>query len=139
MAKKKGAKKAKKAPAKKAAKKEVRVAASLSATEAKGMAKPGVGLMPLGDKVLIRVFEPSEVGKVLASGIIIPETVDKEKADRGEVVAVGPGKWDEDGARRVPVSVTLGDKVLFQWGDKIEYQGKEYYLVGESNILAVIQ
>ena len=98
-----------------------------------------VSLRPLGDKVLIRPLSDAELGSTSPSGIIIPETVDREKADRGEVVAVGPGRWDEDGEKRIPVSVVVGDKVIFQWGDKVEYQGTEYYLVSESNISAVIE
>lgn len=95
-------------------------------------------LRPLGDKVLIRPLRNEELGTRSPSGIIIPETVDRDKADRGEVVAVGPGRWDEDGEKKIPVSVEVGDKVIFQWGDKIEYQGVEYYLVSESNISAII-
>ena len=95
-------------------------------------------LRPLGDKVLIRPLSDEELGTKSPSGIIIPETVDREKADRGEVVAVGPGRMDEDGEKRIPVEVQEGDKVIFQWGDKIEYQGTDYYLVSESNISAII-
>ncbi len=98
-----------------------------------------VNLRPLGDKVLIRPLTDEELGSKSPSGIIIPETVDREKADRGEVVAVGPGRWDEDGDKRIPLSVAVGDTVIFQWGDKVEYQGVNYYLVSESNISAVIE
>lgn len=97
-----------------------------------------IRLRPLGDKVLIRPLSDDELGMKSPSGIIIPETVDRTKADRGEVIAVGPGRWDEDGEKRIPIGVEAGDKVIFQWGDKIEYQGTEYYLVSESNISAVI-
>ena len=95
-------------------------------------------LRPLGDKVLIRPLSDDELGTTSPSGIIIPETVDREKNDRGEVVAVGPGRWDEDGEKRMPLDVKVGDKVIFQWGDKVEYQDKKYYLVSESNISAII-
>jgi chaperonin GroES len=95
-------------------------------------------LRPLGDKVLIRPLTDEELGTKSPSGIIIPETVDREKADRGKVVAVGPGRLDEDG-KRIPVEVKVGDNVMFQWGDKIEYQNVKYYLVSESNISAVIE
>jgi chaperonin GroES len=96
-------------------------------------------LRPLGDKVIIRPLKDEELGTKSPSGIIIPETVDRDKADRGEVVATGPGRWDEDGEKRIPLSVTVGDIVMFQWGDKIEYQGTDYYLVSESNISAIIE
>jgi chaperonin GroES len=98
-----------------------------------------INLRPLGDKVLVRPLTDDELGTTSPSGIIIPETVDREKTDRGEVVAAGPGRWDEDGEKRIPLSVEVGDKVIFQWGDKIEYQGTEYYLVSENNISAVIE
>lgn len=96
-------------------------------------------LRPLGDKVLIRPLTEEELGTRSPSGIIIPDTIDRDKADRGEVVAVGPGRWDEDGEKRIPLGVTEGDKVIFQWGDKIEYGGVNYYLVSESNISAIIE
>jgi chaperonin GroES len=98
-----------------------------------------VSLRPLNDKVLIRPLSGDEMGTKSPSGIIIPETIDREKNDRGEVVAAGPGRWDEDGEKRIPLSVSVGDKVIFQWGDKVEYQGTEYYLVSENNISAVIE
>ena len=95
-------------------------------------------LRPLNDKVLVRPLSDEERGTTSPSGIIIPDTVDKEKTDRGEVVAVGPGRWDEDGEKRIPLDVSVGEIVIFQWGDKIEYEGDEYYLVNENNISAVI-
>jgi len=98
-----------------------------------------VNLRPLGDKVLIRPLSDAELGTTSPSGIIIPETVDRDKADRGEVVAAGPGRWDEDGEKRIPLSVKVGDIVIFQWGDKVEYKGVAYYLVSESNISAIIE
>jgi chaperonin GroES len=96
-------------------------------------------LRPLGDKVLIRALKDDELGVTSPSGIIIPETIEREKNDRGEVIAVGPGRWDEDGEKRIPVGVAVGEKVIYQWGDKFEYKGEEYYLVSESNISAVIE
>ncbi len=100
--------------------------------------KGKINLRPLGDKVLIRPLSDDEIGTTSPSGIIIPETVEREKADRGEVVAVGPGRWNDNNEKRIPLSVSVGDNVIFQWGDKIEYQGTEYYLVSESNISAII-
>ncbi len=97
-----------------------------------------VDLRPLGDKVLIRPLSDDELGVTSPSGIIIPETVDRDKADRGEVIAVGPGRWDEDGEKRIPIDVKVGDKVIFTWGDKLEFRNQKYFLVSESNISAVI-
>lgn len=98
----------------------------------------GASLAPLGDRVVIRPLSPEELGTTTASGIIIPDTA-QEKATQGEVVAVGPGKYD-DGAL-VPMTVSVGDTVLFsKYGyDEVKVGGVEYYVVSESNILAVIQ
>lgn len=97
-----------------------------------------IGLMPLGDRIIVA---PADRGgeKKLASGIIIPETADKEKPMRGTVVAVGPGKI-ENGAR-IALSVKVGDEVIFsKYGyDEVKVEGEEYFILNESNILAVIQ
>jgi len=91
---------------------------------------------PLGDRVLVK--ELKNAGERSVSGIIIPETVGEDRgAKKGEVVAVGPGKYD-DGVL-VPMGVKVGDKVLFQWGDKLTIDGEEYEMVSESAILAVIK
>lgn len=98
-----------------------------------------VPIQPLHDKVVIKPLSFEEMGSMTASGIIIPDTA-KEKPEQGTVVAVGPGKWDEDGERRMPVSVEVGDKVMFsKYGyDEIKIAGVEYYIVSETNILAVL-
>lgn len=95
--------------------------------------------MPLGDRVLVKPFTPEEAGKTTSFGIIIPDTASKEKPEQGTVVAVGPGKKNEDG-RVVPMSVTVGDKVMFsKYGfDEIKVNGVEYYIVSESSILAIL-
>lgn len=96
-------------------------------------------LSPLGDRVIVRPLSAEEAGTTTASGIIIPDTA-KEKPEQGTVIAVGPGKWNEDGDGRVPVSVSVGDKVMFsKYGfDEIKIKGVTYYVIGESNILAII-
>ncbi|MEK7095575.1 MAG: co-chaperone GroES [Patescibacteria group bacterium] len=94
-------------------------------------------IKPLADRVLIKE-DTSSKEKKTASGIIIPVTVDEDKGGkRGEVVAVGNGHYDD--GKLVPVSVKVGDTVLFQWGDKIKIDDQEYYIVKESEILAVIK
>lgn len=100
--------------------------------------KSAVPIAPLADRVVIRPLSPEELGTTTASGIIIPETA-QEKATEGEVVAVGPGKYD-DGAL-VPMSVKAGDRVMFsKYGyDEVKLAGQEYYIVSEANILAVIK
>jgi chaperonin GroES len=99
-----------------------------------------VAIKPLGDRVVVRPLTEEEAGTVSASGIIIPETAKKEKPEQGVVVAVGPGKWDEDGEKRIPMEVKKDDKVVFsKYGyDEVKVDDKEYFLVSESNILAVL-
>ncbi len=92
---------------------------------------------PLHDRVLIKEsLESAE--KKTSSGIIIPITVTEDKGSKsGEVVAVGPGRIEE--GKRIEVAVKVGDKVLFQWGDKIKVDGDDYYMVRESEIIAIIK
>lgn len=94
-------------------------------------------LAPLGDRVVVR---PSEKAgeKKLASGIIIPETVDKEKLMKGTVVAVGAGRRTDEGAR-IPVEVKTGDVVFFKkpWDEPIKVDGVEYYVLPESEIILI--
>jgi len=92
-------------------------------------------IQPLGDRVLVKPI-PSETKT--KSGIIIPETVEKEKPDQGEIVAVGEGKY-EDG-KLIPLRVKVGDIVLFSKysPDEIKVDGEEYYILREENILAII-
>ena len=94
-------------------------------------------LSPLGDRIVVKPSE-KEGEKKLASGIIIPETVDKEKPAQGTVVAVGPGKY-EDG-KRIPMQVKVADTVLFsKYGyDEVKIEGVEYYILLESSILGVV-
>ena len=94
-------------------------------------------IKPLGDRILIRENKENKEKKT-ASGIIIPITVDEDKGSKqGEVIAIGNGKY-EDG-KLVPISVKVGDEVLFQWGDKVIVHGEEFYLVKETELLAVIK
>jgi chaperonin GroES len=99
-----------------------------------------IAIRPLGDRVVVRPLTEEEAGTMSASGIIIPETVSKEKPEQGIVVAVGQGKWDEDGEKRIPMEVQVGNKVMFsKYGfDEVKIEGKDYYIVSESSILAII-
>lgn len=94
-------------------------------------------ITPLGDRIVVKPSE-KEGEKRLASGIIIPETVDKEKPAKGEVVAVGPGKYEE--GKRVPMQVKVGDVVLFsKYGyDEVKIEDQEYYILSESGILGIL-
>ncbi|MBX4199037.1 co-chaperone GroES [Candidatus Parcubacteria bacterium] len=98
-----------------------------------------IGVMPMGDRVLIRPFRETEEMKVGNIRIVLPESVANEKSDRGKVVAVGAGKW-EDGKLR-PVQVKAGDTVIFsRYGyDEVKANGEDLYLVKEDNILAVLK
>lgn len=93
-------------------------------------------IKPLGDRVLI---EPLREEK-RKGGIILPETVDKERPERGKIVAVGPGKKDENG-KLIPMNVKKGDKVLFtKYGpNEIKVEDKEYLIAREEDILAIIE
>ena len=95
-------------------------------------------VQPLGDRILVKP-EQKEDAKT-ASGIYIPETAHKEKPERGEVIAVGPGKRDENG-KVIPVSVQVGDIVMFsKYGyDEVKISDNDYYIVSESNLLAIIK
>ncbi len=91
---------------------------------------------PLADRVLVKRIEEEEVRK---GGIIIPDTA-KEKPQKGEVIAVGPGRVDENG-KRVPMEVKVGDKVIFSKyaGSEVKIDGEEYLIMREDDILAIIE
>lgn len=98
-------------------------------------------ITPLGDRVVIRALTEDEAGSASPSGIIIPDTVKGEKSggEQGVVVAVGPGRWDEDGEKRIPMEVKVGDRVLFSsWRDKVKVDGDEYSVISEADVMAVI-
>ena len=92
-------------------------------------------LKPLGDRVVIRVLEQEEK---TASGIFLLDTA-KEKPSQGEVVAVGPGKLQDDG-KRVALDVKVGDKIIFSKyaGTEVKFEGTKYLIVSERDILAII-
>ena len=96
-------------------------------------------IKPLGDRVIVRPLTEEEQGSTSPSGIIIPDTAKKDKPEQGVVLAVGPGKWDEDGETRLPMDVKEGDRVVFsKYGyDEVKIDDAEYFLVSESNILGV--
>jgi len=93
-------------------------------------------LEPLEDRVVVKAIEEEETTK---GGIVLPDTA-KEKPQKGEVIAVGPGKFSDDG-KRIAMSVKVGDKVIFAkyGGTEVKYDGEEYLIMRESDILAVIK
>jgi|SRR3989344_9046572 len=99
-----------------------------------------IKIRPLADRVLIEPLSDEERVKKTKSGIIIPDTAEKEKPQEGKVIAVGEGKILESG-RLAPLSVKKGDKVLFsKYGpSEIKIDGKEYLIAKEEDILAVIE
>ena len=97
-------------------------------------AKPGIRLVPLGDKV---VLKREEAESTTAGGIVLPDSA-QDKPQKGEVVAIGDGHVRNDGTR-VPLTVKEGDRVIFSSfaGDEIKVEDEEYLLLRESDILAI--
>ena len=92
-------------------------------------------LKPLSDRI---VLEPISQEEKTKSGIVLPDTIDKEKPEQGKVIAVGPGRILADG-KRAPMSVKVGDKVFFKgYPDEVKFGDKEYLVVSEEDILAII-
>jgi chaperonin GroES len=92
-------------------------------------------LRPLGDRVVVR---PTEQEEVTASGIVLPDTA-KEKPQRGDVIAVGPGRIADDGSR-LPMDVKDGEQVLFAKyaGTEVKVGEDEFLIISEKDILAVV-
>lgn len=93
-------------------------------------------LKPLSDRVVVEPISEEEKTK---SGIVLPETIDKEKPEQGKVIATGPGRILADG-KRAPMTVKVGDKVVFKkYGpDEVKVGDKKYLIVSEEDILAII-
>ncbi|AIE58770.1 co-chaperone GroES [Bacillus methanolicus] len=93
-------------------------------------------LKPLGDRIVIELVETEEK---TASGIVLPDTA-KEKPQEGKVVAVGTGRVLDSG-ERVAIEVSVGDRIIFSKyaGTEVKYDGKEYLILRESDILAVVE
>lgn len=92
-------------------------------------------LKPLGDRVIVK---PSEGEEKTASGLVIPDTA-KEKPQEGEVIAVGPGRYEE--GKYVPMEVKVGDKIIYSkyGGTEVKIEGKEHLILSERDILAVME
>ena len=97
-----------------------------------------LSFVPLGDRIVV-VPSEKEGEKKLASGIIIPETVDKEKLLKGKVVTVGPGRRNDDG-KHIPIEVKPGDTVFFKkpLDEPIKLDSIEYYVLSESDIIGIL-
>ena len=94
-------------------------------------------LKPLGDRVVV---QPVEEEETTASGIVLPDTA-KEKPQKGKVLAVGDGRWDDEGEKRIPLDVKEGDEVLYSkyGGTEIKVDGEELLVLRESDVLAKVQ
>ncbi|HEY6932766.1 MAG TPA: co-chaperone GroES [Marmoricola sp.] len=94
-----------------------------------------VNIKPLEDRIVVK---PLDAEQTTASGLVIPDTA-KEKPQEGEVLAVGPGRVDDNG-NRVPVDVKEGDKVIFSkyGGTEVKYAGEEFLILSARDVLAVI-
>ncbi|MBI3537332.1 MAG: co-chaperone GroES [Chloroflexi bacterium] len=101
------------------------------------MAGKSLKLRPLADRVIV---DPLEGEEKTASGLFLPETA-KEKPQEGLVVGVGPGRWDEDGKKRVEMEVALNDKIIFSRysGSEVKIDDKKYLIMSEKDILAVVE
>ena len=93
-------------------------------------------IVPLSDRVVVRALEEAEL---MRGGLYIPDTV-KEKAQQGEIMAVGPGKVSDQGDRIAP-DVKAGDKVLYgkYSGTEVTVDGEQYLILRESDVLAVLK
>ena len=94
-----------------------------------------VNIKPLEDRIVVK---PLDAEQTTASGLVIPDTA-KEKPQEGEVVAIGPGRIDDNG-NRVPLDVAVGDKVIYSkyGGTEVKYSGEEYLVLSARDVLAVI-
>jgi chaperonin GroES len=94
-----------------------------------------VNIKPLEDRILVQTLEAEQT---TASGLVIPDTA-KEKPQEGEVLAVGPGRVDDNG-KRVPLDVKVGDKVIYSkyGGTEVKYAGEEYLILSARDVLAVL-
>ena len=93
-----------------------------------------MNLKPLGDRLIVKAVEEDTT---TASGIVLPDTA-KEKPQKGQVVAVGDGRWDDDGEKRIPLDVAEGDEVLYSkyGGNDIVVDGEDLLVLKESDVLA---
>ncbi len=96
-----------------------------------------VAIKPLEDRILV---QPLDAEQTTASGLVIPDTA-KEKPQEGKVLAVGPGRFDEDGDKRIPLDISVGDVVVYSkyGGTEIKFEGEDYLILSARDVLAVVE
>ena len=95
-----------------------------------------VSIKPLEDRIVVQSVEAEQTA---ASGLVIPDTA-KEKPQEGEVVAIGPGRFNDDGDERVPMDISVGDRVVYSkyGGTEIKHGGEEYLILSARDVLAIV-
>jgi len=96
-----------------------------------------VSIKPLEDRILV---QPLDAEQTTASGLVIPDTA-KEKPQEGKVLAVGPGRFDDEGENRIPLDISEGDTVIYSkyGGTEVKYNGQDYLILSARDVLAIIE
>ena len=96
-----------------------------------------VSIKPLEDRILV---QPLDAEQTTASGLVIPDTA-KEKPQEGKVLAVGPGRFDDEGENRIPLDIAEGDTVIYSkyGGTEVKYNGQDYLILSARDVLAIIE
>ena len=95
-----------------------------------------VNIKPLEDRIVVKALDAEQT---TASGLVIPDTA-KEKPQEGEVIAVGPGRFNKDGDERIPMDISVGDKVIYSkyGGTEVKYGGEEFLILSGRDVLAIV-
>ena len=96
-----------------------------------------VSIKPLEDRILV---QPLDAEQTTASGLVIPDTA-KEKPQEGTVLAVGPGRFDDEGENRIALDIGVGDIVIYSkyGGTEVKYDRQEYLLLSARDVLAIVE
>src|SRR5690625_4722825 len=96
-----------------------------------------MALKPLEDRIVV---SPGDAEETTASGLVIPDTA-KEKPQQGEVIAVGEGRWDDDGESRIPMDIKVGDVVVYSkyGGTEITVDGEDVLILNARDVLAIVE
>jgi chaperonin GroES len=96
-----------------------------------------VSIKPLEDRIVVQAVEAEET---TASGLVIPDTA-KEKPQEGEVLAVGPGRYNDEGDERIPLDISVGDKVIYSkyGGTEVSFGGEDYLILSARDVLAIVE